>query len=66
MYELNMRTEICSQILYLLQTLWFKAINFSFIHSFLHESLMDAYSREQDTFLLLLLSVYNKTTVKQA
>ena len=33
LYELNMRTEIFSQILYLLQTLWFKAINFSFIHS---------------------------------
>ena len=33
-YELNMRSEIFSQILYLLQTLWFKAINFSFIHSF--------------------------------
>ena len=34
LYELNMRTEIFSQILYLLQTLWLKAINFSFIHSF--------------------------------
>ena len=31
LHELNMRTEIFSQILYLLQTLWFKAINFSFI-----------------------------------
>ena len=35
LYEPNMRTEIFSQILYLLQTLWFKAINFSFIHSYM-------------------------------
>ena len=33
LYELNMRTENFSQILYLLQTLWFKAINSSFIHT---------------------------------
>ena len=33
LYELNMQTENFSQILYLLQTLWFKAIDFSFIHS---------------------------------
>ena len=33
LYELNMRTEFFSQILYLLQALWFKAIKFSFIHN---------------------------------
>ena len=32
-YELHIQTEHFSQILYLLQTFWFKAINFSFIHS---------------------------------
>ena len=33
LYELNMRTENFSQILYLLQTFWFKAIDFSLINS---------------------------------
>ena len=33
-YELNMRTDFVLQILYLLQTLWFKAINFPFIQLF--------------------------------
>ena len=37
-----------------------------FYYILLYESLINAYSHEQDTFLLLSLSMYNNTTVKQS
>ena len=41
-YELNMWTENYSHIFYLLQTFWFKAINFTFIHSLIHNITNDS------------------------